>query len=124
MKERYFALLPILFVTACFGQDPTERPATSSGTGLGVATAVMPGSFAAPNQASIDRSEANPVARKSRPDGDVDAPPGYPQRTDTGNSVLDDAGLQEEKQRWMIEHPEEYRAYLRALHDRTPSPHE
>ena len=124
MKERYFALLPILFVAACYGQDPTVDPASSSGAEQGLATAVMPGSFAITDREGDLRSEPDPVARKSRPDGDVDAPPGYPQRTDTGNPVLDDAALLEAKQRWMIEHPEAYRAYMQALKDRIPDPHE
>lgn len=125
MKERYFALLPImLFAAICAGQDPTIQQAASTTSEPGVATAVVPGTFTARDTQHAERSEPNIVARKTRPDGDVDAPPSFPQRVDTGDEAADDATLREAKQRWMIEHPEAYRAYIQALKDRIPVPHE
>lgn len=125
MKERCFALLPImLFAATCVAQDPTGRPLPSSAAEQGMATAIAPGSFTSRDPQDPDRSEPTLVARKSRPDGNVDAPPSFPQRVDTGDEAADDAALHESKQRWMIEHPEAYRAYIQALKDRIPVPHE
>ncbi|MEZ4740282.1 MAG: hypothetical protein R2818_13220 [Flavobacteriales bacterium] len=125
MKERYLALLPImLFAAACAAQDPIWQQAASSSVEPEQATAIAPGTFTARHTQDADRSEPTIVARKSRADGDVDAPPSFPQRVDTGDDAADDATLREAKQRWMIEHPEAYRAYIQALKDRIPEPHE